>query len=168
MAAISSMGKTTPVSLLAHMTETRAVSGRMDLSSRCKSSEPSASTGRKVHFATLLFEEGAMVDEWRNAPRRWSGCGACPGWVASALCRAALLLSVPQLVKTTSLGVGIDKGGDFGAGLFDLPPGTGCRICKCWKDCRNGRAGRAAWRPGLRGPRGWWRCYQNNKFSAGS
>src|ERR1035441_5383470 len=45
----------------------------------------------------------AVVRMWRR-----------PGWVARALWRTALLLSVPQLVKTISLGAGLL---DFLAGL---------------------------------------------------
>ena len=48
MAAISSMGNSTPVSLFAHMMDTMAVSGRMAACKSQRSIAPSRSTGRWV------------------------------------------------------------------------------------------------------------------------
>ena len=101
------------------MTETRAVSGRMDLSSRCKIERAVGVHGEESYFATLLFEEGAMVDDGGMldgggqdvALAGMGGQGAVQGGVVAF--RAAT-------GEDDFLGVGIEEGGDFGARLFDL------------------------------------------------
>ena len=47
------------------------------------------------------------------------------GWVARALWMAELLLSVPQLVKMTSRGFGVDQRRDAGPGFSRCP--ASCR-----------------------------------------
>src|ERR1039458_2166964 len=92
-----------PVSLLAHITDTMAVSGRIDLSSSCRSSAPSGAIGRNVTVKPRFWRrsQNLMFAECSTAvvsTCRFSGC------VTRALWIAELLLSVPQLVKTISLG----------------------------------------------------------------
>jgi hypothetical protein len=101
--AISSTGKTTPVSLLAHMTLTMAVSSRMASAAWLKSRLPWRSTGRKVtskprpaRFWQKLSTAGCstrVVTMWRLLGKQ-----------RRALMRAVLSLSVPQEVKMISSG----------------------------------------------------------------
>ena len=166
-AAISSTGKSTPVSLFAHMTETIAVSGRMDCSSRPRSNAPSGSTGRKVTVAALLLEKAAEFDGGRmlNGGRehvpfsRVGGQGAVQGGVV-ALGAATGEDNLPRL--------GIDERGHPGRAPRQCAGRPDARRNRRWRDCPNAPSGTAASPPALRARPGWWRCYQSNRASVGS
>ena len=97
------MGKSTPVSLFAHMMETIAVSGRMALSSSARSIWPLASTPSQVtswpRLASLsqCLSDGAVLDA--------RGDDVLPvGSMRQRGPDGRVIDSVPQLVKIISRG----------------------------------------------------------------
>jgi len=101
MAASAAMGWMTPVSLLANMTLTSFVLGRMAASKAAGSMTPCGVVGRKVTSTFLLARD--------SAARRMASCSmlVVMRWAGSVVCsrvpkRARLSLSVPPEVKTIS------------------------------------------------------------------
>ena len=102
----SATGWMAPVSLFAAITETRIVSFRMASAKSFGSTNPSTSTGSVVSSKPSLFTRYSKV--WRTA---WCSTAEVMRWRPLAFNNRAephmakLLLSVPPLVKTTSLGL---------------------------------------------------------------
>ena len=165
MRAASATGNSTPVSLLAHISETSAVSGVIALSSAARSRPPSASTGSRVtrmpcvsscaSRASVAGCSTALVTMWDR-----------PGRAASA----------PWIARWLDFGA---AGGEHDLGRRSRsgasPPTRAPRSRAtspprprraCSTGCPRTRTGIRAAAPRTRAPPPWWRCCRDKRRAA--